>query len=67
MLLSLLYFALGQFLRVLTLGGDRDHVACDVEILVLRHQLRVLSRGRRVAAAAARSAPARDGRPAAAA
>ena len=33
MLLSLLYFALGQLLRLLTVGGDRDHVARDVEIL----------------------------------
>ena len=47
MLLSLVYFALRQLLRLLTVGGDRDHVACDVELLVLRHQLRVLSRGRR--------------------
>ena len=46
MLLSLLYFALGRLLRLLTMGGDRDHVARDVEILVLRHQLCVLSRGR---------------------
>ena len=48
MLLSLLYFALRQFLRLLTAGGDRHDVARDVEILVLRHQLRVLSRGRRL-------------------
>src|SRR5665647_2496877 len=48
MLLSLLYFALRQLLRLLTAGGDRDHVARDVELLVLRHQLRVLSRGRRL-------------------
>src|SRR5664280_2481443 len=48
MLLSLLYFALRQLLRLLTAGGDRDDVARDVEILVLRHQLRVLSRGRRL-------------------
>src|SRR5660397_120762 len=47
MLLSLVYFALRQLLRLLTVGGDRDHVACDVELLVLRHQLRVLSSGRR--------------------
>jgi putative transposase len=48
MLLSLLYFALRQFLRLLTVGGDRDDVARDVEQLILRHQLRVLSRGRRL-------------------
>ena len=48
MLLSLLYFTLRQFLRLLTVGGDRDHVARDVELLVLRHQLRVLSRDRRL-------------------
>ena len=42
MLLSLLYFALRQFLRLLSAGGNRVDVARDVEILVLRHQLRVL-------------------------
>ena len=47
MLLSLLYFALRRLLRLLTAGGDRADVARDVELLVLRHQLRVLSRGRR--------------------
>jgi hypothetical protein len=29
MLLSLVYFALRQLLRLLTVGGDRDHVARD--------------------------------------
>ena len=48
MLLSLLYFVLGQLLRPLTRGGDRDRAARDVEILVLGHRLCVLSRGRRV-------------------
>jgi len=48
MLLSLLYFALRRLLRLLTASGDRDDVARDVELLVLRHQLRVLSRGRRL-------------------
>jgi hypothetical protein len=45
--LSLLYFAVRRLLRALTLGSDRDGAARDIEILVLRHQLRVLSRGRR--------------------
>jgi putative transposase len=48
MLLSLVYFALRRLLRLLTAGGDRADVARDIEILVLRHQLCVLSRGRRV-------------------
>jgi len=48
MLLSLVYLAVRRLLRLLTAGGDRDDVARDVEILVLRHQLRVLSRGRRL-------------------
>ena len=48
MLLSLVYFAVRHLLRLLTAGRDPDDVARDVEILVLRHQLRVLSRGRRV-------------------
>ena len=48
MLLSLLYLAIRRPLRLLTAGDDRDHVARDVELLVLRHQLRVLSRGRRL-------------------
>ena len=48
MLLSLPYFALRCLLRLLTGGGDRDHVARDVELLVLRHQLRVLRRGHRL-------------------
>jgi hypothetical protein len=45
---SLLYFALRRFLRLLTAGGDSHDAARDIEILVLRHQLRVLSRGRRL-------------------
>jgi putative transposase len=48
MLLSLLYLAVRRLLRLLTAGGDRDHAARDVELLVLRPQLRVLSRGRRL-------------------
>ncbi|MCL5736136.1 MAG: integrase core domain-containing protein [Actinobacteria bacterium] len=48
MLLSLVYFVVRRLLRLLTAGGDRADVARDVEILVLRHQLCVLSRGRRL-------------------
>ena len=48
MLLSLVYFAVRHLSRLLTARRDPDDVARDVEILVLRHQLRVLSRGRRV-------------------
>ena len=48
MLLSFLYLALRQLLRLLTAGGNRDDAARDVELLVLRHQLRVLSRGRQL-------------------
>ena len=48
MLLSLLYFALRRLLRLLTASGDRDEAAREIEILVLRHQRRVLSRGRRL-------------------
>jgi putative transposase len=48
MLLSLLYLAVRRLLRLLTAGGDRDRVARDVELLVLRHQVCVLSRGRRL-------------------
>ena len=48
MLLLLLYLAVRRLLRLLTMGGDRDQVARGVELLVLRHQLRVLSRGRRL-------------------
>ena len=48
MLLSLVYFALRRLLRLLTAGGDADDVARDVELLVLPHQLHVLSRGRRL-------------------
>ena len=47
MLLSLIYFAVRRLLCLLA-TGDRDDAARDVEILVLRHQLRLLSRGRRL-------------------
>ena len=47
MLLSLVYLAVRRLLRLLT-EGDRPNAARDIEILVLRHQLRVLSRGRRL-------------------
>ena len=45
--MSLIHFAVRRLLCLLT-AGDRDDAARDVEILVLRHQLRVLSRGRRL-------------------
>ncbi len=48
MLLSLLCFALRRLLRLLSANGDRDGAARDVELLVLRHRLRVLGRGRRL-------------------
>ena len=48
MLLSLVYFAVRRLLRLLT-ARDRDYAAREIEILVLRHQLHVLSRGRRLA------------------
>ena len=48
MLLSLVYFAVRRLLRLLSGSGDRDDVAREIEILVLRHQLRVLARGRRM-------------------
>jgi len=48
MLLSLVYFAVRRLLRLLTGSGERDDVAREIEILVLRHQLRVLARGRRL-------------------
>jgi len=47
MLLSLLYFTVSRLLRLLT-AGDHDDAAREIEILVLRHQLRVLGRGRRL-------------------
>ena len=47
MLLSLVYFALRRLLRLRT-ARDRDDAAREIDILVLRHQLRVLSRGRRL-------------------
>ena len=48
MLLSLVYLAVRRLLRLLALGDDRADLARDIEILVLRHQLQVLSRGRRI-------------------
>ena len=48
MLLSLLYFAVRRLLRLLSKGNQCDDLARDFEILVLRHQLRVLARGRRM-------------------
>jgi hypothetical protein len=48
MLLSLVYFAVRRLLRLLSGRGERDDLAREIEILVLRHQLRVLARGRRL-------------------
>ncbi len=48
MLLSIIYFALGRLLRALA-PSARSDLARDVEILVLRHQVKVLSRGVRQA------------------
>ena len=48
MLFSLVYFAVCRLLHLLTLGCERDDLAREIEILVLRHQLRVLARGRRM-------------------
>ena len=49
MLLSLVYFAVRRLLRLLAGGGKPDDAAArEIEILVLRHQLRVLARGRRL-------------------
>src|SRR5665811_997307 len=48
MLSSLVYFAVCRLLHLLTLGCERDDLAREIEILVLRHQLRVLARGRRI-------------------
>jgi len=48
MLLSLLYLAVRRLLRLLTRESAGDDVAREIEILVLRHQLRVLARGRRM-------------------
>ena len=47
MLLSLVYFAVRRLLRLITGGSERDDVTREIEILVLRHQLRVLGRNRR--------------------
>ena len=46
MLLSLLYFAVRRLLRLLTRGREDNDAAREIEVLVLRHQLRVLARGR---------------------
>ena len=48
MLPSLLYFAVCHLLRLLTGGSECDDAAREIEILVLRHQLRVLGRARRM-------------------
>jgi putative transposase len=48
MLLSLVYFAVRRLLSLLTRGSQGDDVAREIEILVLRHQLHVLARGRRM-------------------
>jgi transposase len=48
MLLSLVYFAVRRLLRLLSGGDERDDLAREIEILLLRHQLRVLARGRRM-------------------
>ena len=49
MLLSLVYFAVRRLLRLLAGGGKPDDAAArEIEILVLRHQLRVLARGKRM-------------------
>jgi len=48
MLPSLVYFVVRRLLRLLSPGRERDDLAREIEILVLRHQLRVLARGRRV-------------------
>ena len=47
MLLSLLYLAVRRLLRILA-PGSSDELSQEIEILVLRHQLRVLARGRRM-------------------
>jgi hypothetical protein len=41
MLLSLICFAVLRLLLLVTARGERDDVARGVELLVLRHQLRV--------------------------
>lgn len=43
MLLSIIYFALGRLLRALAPAGRSD-LPRDIELLVLRHQIKVLSR-----------------------
>jgi hypothetical protein len=44
MLLSLVYFVLRRLLHALA-PSDRSELECEAELLVLRHQLKVLSRG----------------------
>jgi hypothetical protein len=46
--LAFVYLAVRRLLRLLSAGSDRDHIAREIEILVLRHQLCVLSRDRRL-------------------
>jgi len=48
MLLSLVYFAVRRLPGLLTRGRADDDLAREIEMLVLRHQLRVLARGRRM-------------------
>jgi hypothetical protein len=52
MLFSLLYLAVRRLLRTLA-PASGDELSQEIEILVLRHQLRVLARGRRLPPAAA--------------
>jgi putative transposase len=47
MLLSLVYLAVRRLLRTLA-PASSDELSQEIEILVLRHQLRVLARGRRL-------------------
>ena len=47
MLLSLVYFAVRRVLHLL-IAADCDDAAREIEILVLRHQVHVLSRGRHI-------------------
>ena len=61
MLLSLVYFAVRRLLRLLSKGDRCDEVAREIEILVLRHQLRVLAPGSTHATAASRPGAAGGG------
>ena len=47
MLFSQLYFALRRLLRILS-PASGDELSPEIELVVLRHQLRVLARGRRL-------------------